>query len=46
MKKQAVDLICQAYKEMHAAIQQPENDYKDAAGIVPRTPEQVTQLLS
>ncbi|XP_071174506.1 conserved oligomeric Golgi complex subunit 6-like [Mytilus edulis] len=46
VKRQSVDLICGAYKQMYEAVCKPENDYKEPQGIVPRTPEQVVKLLS
>lgn len=46
VKKQAVDLICQAYTQMYSAITKAENDYQDQNSIVPRNPEQIIRLLS
>ncbi|XP_050411932.1 conserved oligomeric Golgi complex subunit 6 [Patella vulgata] len=45
-KRRAVDLICQAYKQMYEAIYKPTNEYKEPQSIVPRTPDQVVKLLS
>ncbi|XP_076448028.1 conserved oligomeric Golgi complex subunit 6-like [Babylonia areolata] len=46
VKRRSVELICQAYHLMYSAITDPKHDYKDAQTAVPRTPEQVTKLLS
>ena len=46
LKKRSVELICQAYQQMYAAITDPKHEYKDTQAIVPRTPEQVSKLLS
>lgn len=46
VKKQAVDLICSAYRQMYDAINTPANEYREPGSIVPRTPDQVVKLLS
>lgn len=46
VKKNSVELICEAYKHMFEAINKPANEYKDPQSIVPRTPDQVVKLLS
>ncbi|XP_064604827.1 conserved oligomeric Golgi complex subunit 6-like [Liolophura sinensis] len=46
VKKQAVDLICSAYRQMYEAITIPANEYREPGSIVPRTPDQVVKLLS
>ncbi|KAK7102644.1 conserved oligomeric Golgi complex subunit 6-like [Littorina saxatilis] len=46
LKRRSVELICQAYQQMYAAITNPKHEYKDTQAIVPRTPEQVSKLLA
>ncbi|PVD24289.1 hypothetical protein C0Q70_14760 [Pomacea canaliculata] len=46
VKRRSVELICQAYQQMYAAITDPKQEYKDPQSTVPRTPEQVLKLLS
>ncbi|KAL8609891.1 Golgi transport complex subunit 6 [Nucella lapillus] len=46
VKRRSVELICEAYSQMYSAITDPKHEYKDAATTVPRTPDQVTKLLS
>ncbi|ESO91200.1 hypothetical protein LOTGIDRAFT_209569 [Lottia gigantea] len=46
MKRRAIDLICQAYKQMYEGIYNPQNEYREPQSIVPRTPDQVVKLLS
>lgn len=45
-KKRSLELICEAYKQIYTAILDNANGYKDGTSIVPRTPEQVVQLLN
>ncbi|KAM7331181.1 hypothetical protein ACRRTK_010370 [Alexandromys fortis] len=44
--KQSTELICRAYEEVHAAVMNPVNAYKDPESILHRSPEQVKTLLS
>ncbi|XP_074655398.1 conserved oligomeric Golgi complex subunit 6-like isoform X2 [Tubulanus polymorphus] len=46
VRRESAELLSSAYGQMHAAITSRDNDYRDAATIVPRTPEQVKSLLS
>lgn len=46
LKKKSVDLICTAYKLIYDAITDSANGYTNSSSIVPRTPDQVVQLLS
>ncbi|CAH1781027.1 unnamed protein product, partial [Owenia fusiformis] len=46
VKKSSTELLCKAYKQMYDAIVDPSNEYTDPKTIVPRTPEQVIELLS
>uniref|UniRef100_A0A8I6G9T5 Conserved oligomeric Golgi complex subunit 6 n=1 Tax=Rattus norvegicus TaxID=10116 RepID=A0A8I6G9T5_RAT len=44
--KQSTELVCRAYGEVHAAVMNPVNAYKDPESILHRSPEQVKTLLS
>lgn len=44
--KQSTELVCRAYAEVHAAVMNPDNAYKDPESILHRSPEQVKTLLS
>lgn len=44
--KQSTELVCRAYGEVHAAVMNPANAYKDPESILHRSPEQVKTLLS
>ncbi|XP_038203725.1 conserved oligomeric Golgi complex subunit 6 [Arvicola amphibius] len=44
--KQSTELVCRAYEEVHAAVMNPVNAYKDPESILHRSPEQVKTLLS
>ncbi|KAI0217702.1 Conserved oligomeric Golgi complex subunit 6 [Lamellibrachia satsuma] len=46
VKKRAVSLLCQAYQQMYSAILAAENKYPNPNTLVPRTPDQVSKLLS
>jgi len=46
VKTRSVQLICQAYNQIYAALTIESNAYPDPRVIAPRTPEQVTKLLS
>ncbi|XP_004711326.1 conserved oligomeric Golgi complex subunit 6 [Echinops telfairi] len=43
--KQSTDLVCRAYSEVHAAVMDPANEYKDPENILHRSPQQVQALL-
>lgn len=45
LKKKSVDLICSAYKLIYDAIIDDSNGYHNSSNIVPRTHEQVLNLL-
>lgn len=44
--RQSTELVCRAYSEVHAAVTNPANEYKDPESIVRRPPQQVRTLLS
>ncbi|KAM9801704.1 conserved oligomeric Golgi complex subunit 6 [Neosynchiropus ocellatus] len=44
--RQSTDLVCRAYKEVHAALTSPANSYREPENLVPRSPQQVQTLLS
>jgi len=44
--KRAVDVVCAAYKTLYDAIVNERNKYPDVKTLVPRTPDQVTSLLT
>ncbi|XP_004619606.1 conserved oligomeric Golgi complex subunit 6 [Sorex araneus] len=44
--KQSTELVCRAYDEVHAAVMNPANAYKDPENILHRSPQQVRALLS
>ena len=46
LKSKSINLICDAYKLIYGAIVDEANAYTNTSNIVPRTPEQVVQLLS
>ena len=45
IKKQSVELISVAYNQLYKVICDPYNLYREPETIVPRTPDQVQQLL-
>ncbi|XP_058966110.1 conserved oligomeric Golgi complex subunit 6 [Pocillopora verrucosa] len=44
--KRAVDAVCATYKTLYDAIVNDSNKYPDVKTLVPRTPDQVTSLLT
>ncbi|KAL9964607.1 hypothetical protein ACROYT_G028269 [Oculina patagonica] len=44
--KRAVDVVCATYKTLYDAIVEESNKYPDVKTLVPRTPDQVTSLLT
>lgn len=44
--KRAVDVVCATYKTLYEAILDERNKYPDVKTLVPRTPDQVTSLLT
>lgn len=44
--KRAVDAVCTMYKTLYDAIVNDNNKYPDVKTLVPRTPDQVTSLLT
>ncbi|XP_062329293.1 conserved oligomeric Golgi complex subunit 6 [Osmerus eperlanus] len=44
--RQSSELVCRAYGEVYAAVTNPANGYKEPENLVPRSPQQVTTLLS
>lgn len=44
--KRAVDVVCATYKTLYDAIVNESNKYPDVKTLVPRTPDQVTSLLT
>ncbi|PFX23787.1 conserved oligomeric Golgi complex subunit 6-like [Stylophora pistillata] len=44
--KRAVDAVCTMYKTLYDAIVNDSNKYPDVKTLVPRTPDQVTSLLT
>ena len=44
--KRAVDVVCATYKTLYEAIVDEKNKYPDVKTLVPRTPDQVTSLLT
>lgn len=44
--RQSTELVCRAYSEVHAAVTDPANAYKDPESILRRPPQQVRTLLS
>lgn len=44
--KRAVDVVCATYKTLYDAIVEENNKYPDVKTLVPRTPDQVTSLLT
>lgn len=44
--KHSTELVCRAYDEVHAAVMNPVNGYKDPESILHRSPQQVQTLLS
>lgn len=44
--RQSSELVCRAYSEMYTAVTSPANGYKEPESLVPRSPLQVTTLLS
>ena len=44
--KRAVDVVCATYKTLYDAIADESNKYLDVKTLVPRTPDQVTSLLT
>ncbi|XP_006628258.1 conserved oligomeric Golgi complex subunit 6 [Lepisosteus oculatus] len=44
--KQSTELVCCAYSEVHTAITNPVNQYKDPETVLHRSPQQVQTLLS
>lgn len=44
--KRAVDAVCATYKTLYDAIVNDGNKYPDVKTLVPRTPDQVTSLLT
>ena len=45
IKKQSLELISVAYTQLYNAICDPVNLYREPESVVPRTPQQVRQLL-
>ena len=46
VQKRAVDAVCATYKTLFDAIVEENNKYPDVKTLVPRTPDQVTSLLT
>uniref|UniRef100_A0A8C5LEC0 Conserved oligomeric Golgi complex subunit 6 n=1 Tax=Jaculus jaculus TaxID=51337 RepID=A0A8C5LEC0_JACJA len=44
--RQSTELVCRAYGEVHAAVMDPANGYRDPESILHRSPQQVQTLLS
>ena len=44
--KRAVDVVCATYRTLYEAIVDEKNKYLDVKTLVPRTPDQVTSLLT
>lgn len=44
--KRAVDVVCATYRTLYQAIVDEKNKYPDVKTLVPRTPDQVTSLLT
>ncbi|XP_068733845.1 conserved oligomeric Golgi complex subunit 6-like [Montipora capricornis] len=44
--KRSVDAVCVTYKTLYEAILDERNKYADVKTLVPRTPDQVTSLLT
>lgn len=44
--KRAVDVVCATYRTLYQAIVDEKNKYPDVKMLVPRTPDQVTSLLT
>lgn len=44
--RQSTELVCRAYSEVHAAVMNPANEYKEPESILRRPPQQVRALLS
>ncbi|KAG9491968.1 conserved oligomeric Golgi complex subunit 6 [Eleutherodactylus coqui] len=44
--KQSTELVCRAYRELHDAVMDPANSYKEPTTILHRSPQQVLTLLS
>jgi hypothetical protein len=46
VKKRSVEFICQVYGQIYVALTAATSGYDDINSLAPRTPEQVTKLLS
>ncbi|XP_066556000.1 conserved oligomeric Golgi complex subunit 6 [Amia ocellicauda] len=44
--KQSTELVCRAYSEVHTAVTDPLNQYKEPESILYRSPQQVQTLFS
>ncbi|XP_063060336.1 conserved oligomeric Golgi complex subunit 6 [Engraulis encrasicolus] len=44
--RQSTELVCRAYVEVHAAVTNPSNGYKEPESLLLRSPQQVQALLS
>ena len=43
--KQCLQMIAVCYEKLYSAVHDPTNEYSDPSSIMPRKPEQVSQLL-
>ncbi|KAL2096633.1 hypothetical protein ACEWY4_008781 [Coilia grayii] len=44
--RQSTELVCRAYGEVHSAVTDPANGYKEPESVLLRSPQQVQALLS
>lgn len=44
--RQSTELVCRAYSDVHAAVLDPANEYREPESILRRPPQQVRALLS
>ena len=45
VEKRSVELVCQVYSQVYAALTAAGAGYNDILALVPRTPDQVVKLL-
>jgi len=45
VKKRSVELVCQVYSQVYAALIATDAGYADILSLMPRTPDQVVKLL-